>query len=236
MFKIAEESLEAATEDLELADGEFRVKGAPERGIDFADIAMQAHAFELDLPEGVGSGLSADYTYDHPYTTKPAEDRSDLGVFYPIMGHMCHAAVVEVDPDTGQVDFLDYVAVHDCGTVVNPKTLDGHIRGGTAQGIATALYEEFVYDDDGQMLTDDYHDYLIPTAHEMPDDIRIGHNETPSPWTEYGIKGAGEGGRMGAPAAISTAIEDALEPLDVSVDELPLPPGKLQTMIEEHRD
>lgn len=236
MFTIAADMLEAAEDDLVLEDGSFHVRGAPDRSVGFDEIAMQAHAFELNLPEGVGSGLSADYTYDHPYTTMPEDDRSDLGVFYPIMGHMCHAAVIEVDEETGEIDFLDYVAVHDCGTVVNPKTLDGHIRGGTAQGVASVLYEEFVYDDNGQLLTANFTDYLIPTAHEVPEEIRIDHHETPSPWTEYGIKGAGEGGRMGAPPALSAAIEDALEPFGVEVTELPLPPGRLHREIEQARD
>jgi len=236
MTTIAADMLEAPESDVELADGAFHVSGAPERSVDFAEVALQAHAFELDLPEGVSSGLSANYTYDHPYTTLPADDRSDLGVFYPIMGHMCHAVAVEVDPETGKVDFLDYVAVHDCGTVVNPKTLDGHIRGGTAQGIASVLYEEYDYDENGQLLTANYTDYLIPTAHEVPDEIRIGHHETPSPWTEYGIKGAGEGGRMGGPPAVTAAVEDALGPLGVELTEIPLTPGRLQETIEDARD
>ncbi|MGM0591899.1 MAG: xanthine dehydrogenase family protein molybdopterin-binding subunit [Halobacteriota archaeon] len=235
MKKIAANALETSADDLELEAGEFRVRGAPERSIGFGDVALQAHMFELDLPEDVGSGLSTDYTYDHPFTTKPADDRSDLGVFYPIMGHMCHMAVVEVDVDTGHVDFLDYVAVHDCGTVVNPKTLDGHIRGGTAQGIATTLYEEHIYDENGQALTGSFMDYLIPTAHEVPAEIKTDHVETPSPWTEYGIKGGGEGGRMGAPPAVSRAVEDALEPYGIEVDSLPLMPGRLQDMIREAR-
>ena len=236
MKTIAASNLEVSAEDVELAEGEFRVQGAPERSVDFSDVAMAAHMFEIDLPEGVSSGLSVDSTYDHPYTTKPADDRSDLGVFYPIMGHMCHAAVVEVDPDTGKVDFLDYVAVHDCGTVVNPKTLDGHIRGGTAQGIATALYEEHVYDENGQVQNGTYMDYLIPTVHEVPEEIKCDHVETPSPWTEYGIKGGGEGGRMGAPPAISRAVEDALEPFDVRVDALPMTPGRIGDAIQEGSD
>src|SRR5262249_23485253 len=156
-----------------------------------------------------------------PLTTLPSDDRSDLGIFYPIMGHMCHMPVVEVDVGTGQVSFLDYVAVHDCGTLVNPMTLAGHVRGGTAQGIGTALYEQYYYDADGQLLTANYADYLMPTLHELPENVRVGHVETPSPYTEYGIKGGGEGGRMGAPPAICLAIEDALHPLGVKVDALP---------------
>jgi CO/xanthine dehydrogenase Mo-binding subunit len=110
------------------------------------------------------------------------------------------------------VKILDYVAVHDAGTVVNPMTLDGHIRGGTAQGIGTALYEEFFYDESGQLLTASFADYLIPTLHEIPDKIRVDHVETPSPYTEYGIKGGGEGGRMAAPLP-----EDALATFGVKV-------------------
>jgi CO/xanthine dehydrogenase Mo-binding subunit len=113
------------------------------------------------------------------------------------MGHMCHLPVVEVDAATGKVSFLDYVAVHDCGTMVNPMTLAGPVRGGTAQGIGTAPYERFHYDDNGQPLTASFMDYLIPTVHEVPADVRVGHVETPWPFTEFGIKGGGEGGRMG---------------------------------------
>ena len=169
--------------------------------------------------------------YDHPLTTMPAADRSHLGIFYPIMGHMCHLALVEVDPKTGKVAILDYVAVHDAGTVVNPMTLAGHIRGGTAQGIGTTLYEKFHYDENGQLVTGTFADYLIPTLAEMPAAIRVGHVETPSPFTEYGIKGGGEGGRMGAPGALSGAIEDALAQYGVRCDELPLTPRKVRELV-----
>jgi CO/xanthine dehydrogenase Mo-binding subunit len=179
------------------------------------------------------SGLDASAVYDHPLTTLPSDDRKDLGIFYPIMGHMCHMPVVEVDPATGKVSFLDYVAVHDCGTMVNPMTLAGHVRGGTAQGIGTALYERFHYDDNGQLLTASFIDYLIPTVHEVPPEIRVGHVETPSPFTEFGIKGGGEGGRMGAPPAVAAAIEDALRPLGVKIDALPVTPARLRTLIRE---
>lgn len=233
MATIAEDMLEADADDLEFADGEVRVRGAPERSVDIADVAIQAHAFELTLPDGISSGLEADYTYDHPYTTLPAEDRSDLGVFYPIMGHMCHIPVVEVDVETGKIKFLNYTAVHDCGTVVNPEMLRGQISGGTAQGIATALFEKYEYQPDGQLPTDNYHDYPIPTFHDVPDEYDIGHVETPSPWTEYGIKGAGEGGRMGTPAAVAAAVEDALAPFDVSIDQLPITPKRLREKIRE---
>jgi CO/xanthine dehydrogenase Mo-binding subunit len=146
---------------------------------------------------------------------------------------MCHLPVVEVDIDTGKVEFLAYVAVHDCGTLVNPMTLAGHVRGGVAKGIGTALYERYHYDSDGQLLSANFMDYVIPTVHELPDDIVVGHVETPSPFTEYGIKGGGEGGRMGAPPAVASAIEDALRPLGVSIDALPLTPKHLRALIRE---
>jgi CO/xanthine dehydrogenase Mo-binding subunit len=235
LFRVAGHMLEASAGDLELRDGKVGVKGAPGLEKTIAEIAMHAHFFRLSMPDDptLTSGMDAAYTYDHPLTTLPSDDRSDLGIFYPIMGHMCHMPVVEVDVGTGQVRFLDYVAVHDCGTLVNPMTLAGHVRGGTAQGIGTALYEQYYYDADGQLLTANYADYLMPSVHELPENVRVGHVETPSPYTEYGIKGGGEGGRMGAPPAICSAIEDALRPLGVKVDALPITPRRLRTLIRE---
>jgi CO/xanthine dehydrogenase Mo-binding subunit len=235
MFRVASHMLEASIDDLELREGKVGVKGVPGHGKTIAEIALHAHLFRLSMPDepDLTSGLDAAYTYDHPLTTMPNADRTDLGIFYPIMGHMCHMPVVEVDVETGKVTFLDYVAVHDCGTMVNPMTLGGHIRGGTAQGIGTALLEQFYYDEDGQLLTASFADYLIPTVHEIPRDVRIGHVETPSPFTEFGIKGGGEGGRMGAPPAICSALEDALRPLNVKIDTMPMTPSKLRGLIRE---
>ncbi len=233
MRLIAGKMLEASPDDLEFRNGKIGVAGVPGMEKTIGEVALFAHYFRLDLPEGdaYASGLDASYVYDHPLTTMPAADRSHLGIFYPIMGHMCHLALVEVDAKTGRVAILDYVAVHDAGTVVNPMTLAGHIRGGTAQGIGTALYEHFHYDENGQLVTASFADYLIPTLHEMPREIRVGHVATPSPFTEYGIKGGGEGGRMGAPAALSRAVEDALLPYRVKVDELPLTPQRVRALI-----
>ena len=199
------------------------MKGAPERSQSLPEIAATAYFFALDLPEGLQSGLEESYTYDHPYTTLPADDRSDLGVFYPFMGHACHIAVMEVDPQTGMAKFLDYTAVHDCGTVVNPATLAGHITGGAAQGIGSAMFEELVYDEDGQFRSATFMDYMIPTAMEIPE-FRLGHVETPSPFTEFGIKGGGEGGRMVSPAVTFCAIDDALEEYGVRLTRLPVRP------------
>ncbi|HLL79769.1 MAG TPA: molybdopterin cofactor-binding domain-containing protein, partial [Ktedonobacteraceae bacterium] len=172
------------------------------------------------------------FTYDHPYTTKPSDDRKDLGAFYPIMGHAAHLVAVEVDVDTGAVTFKKYVAVHDVGTVVNPRSLEGQIHGGIAQGIGLTLLEEVRYDADGQNLTSTFVDYLLPSSNDVPN-IEVYHQETPSPFTAYGVKGGGEGGRMVAPPAVTSAIEDALKPFGVKIDEMPITPEKIVRWVRE---
>jgi CO/xanthine dehydrogenase Mo-binding subunit len=234
-LKAAAHLLEASPDDLEWVDGGFQVRGVPEQRKSLADIAVMLHLFKHSFPPDVESGLEESQVFDHPYTTMPSADRKDLGVFYPFMGHACHIPVVEVDVETGQVQILSYAAVHDCGTLVNPRSLAGHIVGGTAQGIGTALFEEFVYDDDGQLLTSSYLDYHIPTAMEVPE-MRIGHAETPSPYTLHGIKGGGEGGRMMAPAALNAAVNDALAPLGVRLTELPMTPERILAAIRAARE
>lgn len=231
LARIAAHQLEAAVEDIAFADGRAMVRGAPDKAMTYGELGLKAYWFKLDLPPGMESGLEARHTYDHPYLTKPSADRKDLGAFYPIMGHGAHIPVVEVEPQTGRVRFLRYVAVHDVGTIVNPKSLRGQIAGGIAQGIGMALYEQSVYDAEGQPLTGSFMDYLLPTALEVPA-FEIGHVETPSPFTEYGVKGGGEGGRMIAPAAIAAAVEDALAPFGVRVDEVPLTPERIVTLVE----
>lgn len=232
MFKIAAHILEASADDLELVDGRIRVKGVPGSSVSIADIGMKAYWFKLDLPPDVESGLEGTFTYDHPYATKPSEDRKDLGAFYPIMGHAAHLVVVEVDVETGAVKFLKYIAVHDVGTVVNPRSLQGQIHGGIAQGIGLSLLEEVRYDKDGQNLTSTFVDYLLPSSNDVPA-IEVYHHETPSPFTAYGVKGGGEGGRMVAPPAITSAVEDALKPFSVKIDELPMTPEKIVRWVKE---
>ncbi|BDB30276.1 MULTISPECIES: xanthine dehydrogenase family protein molybdopterin-binding subunit [Cupriavidus] len=235
MFRFAAHMLECSSDDLELSGGRVIIKGIPGSGKTIAELASAIHYFRLDFPDTpeFSSGLETTSVYDHPLTTMPASDRSHLGIFYPIMGHMAHAAAVEVDPQTGKVTILDYVAVHDCGTVVNPMTLDGHVRGGAAQGIGTALYEQFHYDSNGQLLTASFADYHMPTAHEVPLNLRVGHVETPSPYTEFGIKGGGEGGRMAAPPVMVQAVEDALRPYGVELTEVPLTPSRIRRIVRE---
>ena len=234
LARIAAHQLEAAPEDIAFADGKAMVRGMPDKAMTYAELGLKAYWFKLDLPGDMQSGLEARHTYDHPYLTLPTADRKDLGAFYPIMAHGAHIPVVEVNPHTGQVKILRYVAVHDVGTVINPKSLRGQITGGIAQGIGMALYEQYHYDADGQPLTGSFMDYLLPTASEVPA-VEIGHVETPSPFTQYGVKGGGEGGRMIAPAALASAVEDALAPLGVRIDELPMTPERLVDLVEAAR-
>ena len=150
----------------------------------------------------------------------------DTGAF----SYASHAAAVAVDTELGDVEILDYVIVEDCGTVVNPMVVEGQARGGVAQGIGTAMYEESPYDANGQPLAASFADYLLPAATEIPA-MRIFHMHTPSPYTAFGIKGMGEGGAIAPPAVIFNAVNDALAPLGVEVAETPLTPGRLRAAL-----
>jgi CO/xanthine dehydrogenase Mo-binding subunit len=230
--RLAGHLLEAGEGDLELRNGAVGVKGT-DRQLTIAEIAIQANFFRLNFPDtpDFDSGLETTAVYDHPISTLPHPDRKHLGVFYPMVGHICHIAVVEVDAATGKVAILDYAAVHDNGTIVNPKTLGGQVLGGTANGIGTTLSEEFIYDETGQFLNPNFAEFAMPSAWEMPSNLKLGHVETPSPYTEYGVKGGGEGGRLGAPSALSSAIDDALRRYGVKVQQIPVRPSTLRALI-----
>lgn len=233
LFAIAGHLLEANPGDLEIRDGRVWVKGVRDekRSLGYAEIAGAAYYGKFSLPKEMESGIEAAFTYDHPFTTPPNDARTDLGAFYPIMGHACHIPVVEVDVETGKVTFLKYIAVHDVGTVLNPRSLEGQIRGGIAQGIGITLLEEIRYSEDGQPLSATFIDYLLPSALDVPP-IDVYHHPTPSPFTAYGVKGGGEGGRMVSPPAVTSAVEDALRPLGVTIGELPITPEKIVTWVQ----
>ncbi|HZU04555.1 MAG TPA: xanthine dehydrogenase family protein molybdopterin-binding subunit [Chloroflexota bacterium] len=220
-LRVAAQLLEAAPADLELVEGRIFVRGAPERSLPLGEVARvltappPAYLFPPDLEPGLEAT-----TYYHPEGN--------------VYSYGTHAAVVEVDVETGVVQVLRYVVAHDCGVVVNPLVAEGQIHGGVVQGIGMALYEEMVYDEYGQPLTTSYMDYLLPTAMEVPP-ITIGHLETPSPLNPEGIKGLGEGGTMPVPAAIANAVEDALAPFGVRVTELPLTPERVLALLERAR-
>jgi carbon-monoxide dehydrogenase large subunit len=140
-----------------------------------------------------------------------------------------------VDSETGQVKLLRYVVVEDCGTIINPRVVDGQIQGGVAQGIGTALYEQALYDENGQFLTGTLMDYLVPTAVDVPR-VEIGHIESPSPYTPTGIKGMGEGGAIAPPAAIANAVCDALSSFNVRINEVPITPERVLNAIERAKN
>ncbi len=228
MRPLAANLLEANPEDLvwDPSRSCFAVLGAPDSTATLAAIAQLANGQALRLPDGSRSGLESTYTYDHPMSSMPNADGSDWGNYAPIVGHTVHVPVVEVDLQTGVVEFLDYFVMHDCGTVVNPDAVRGQVVGATVQGIATALTEELTFDEQAQPLNTDFRSYFLPTFLDVPA-IRLGHMETPSPFTYRGVKGIGEGGRMAAPAAVVSAIEDALAPYGVRIDEVPVTPEKI---------
>ncbi len=228
MCKISAHHWKMAVKDVEFKDGKVVSKGKTRKSMTIKEIAEIAYSRGLDMPKGVEPGLDVTYTYNHPYQTPPDEKRRS--VFYPIMSHASSVAVVEVDVETGQVKPLKFFVVHDCGRMINPMIVEGQIQGGIMQGIATALYEEFMYDENGQLLNGTFMDYLIPTPREAVD-IVIGHVQTPSPFTAFGVKGVGEGGRMSAPAAIANAVVDALEPFGVKANEVPMSPDRILKLI-----
>jgi len=213
--EVASHLLEASAGDLEIEEGKVSVRGSPDRSIEVAAVARAAHLEAQLLPEGEAGTLDANAGFDPPGTFSNAT----------------HGAVVEIDPETGEVRIDRYVVAEDCGVMINPMIVEGQVRGGVAQGIAAALYERFVYDDEGQPVTSTLMDYLVPTATEIPP-IEIMHLETPCEFTETGAKGVGEGGTMGAPAAIACAVADAVAHLDIEIDDLPITPDRLRAAIK----
>ncbi|MFA7679082.1 MAG: xanthine dehydrogenase family protein molybdopterin-binding subunit [Pigmentiphaga sp.] len=216
MTLIAAHLLKAEPDSLLFEGGQVH---APSGSLTFEELGRVAYLRQEALPPGVSPLLDETVTY---------EPAVDTGVFT----YATHAAVVAVDPDTGKVDILDYACVEDCGTVVNPLIVDGQIVGGIAQGIGTALYEEIPYDEAGQPLATTLGDYLLPGATEVPE-IKLGHLCTPTPHTEYGMKGMGEGGAIPPPAAIANAVRDALKPLGAELNETPMTPRRIRAAIVE---
>jgi carbon-monoxide dehydrogenase large subunit len=215
-LRLGAHMLEARSEDVELVSGEIRVRGVRERKTTLAAVAAFAGApFPgRTFPRGYTIGLEAT-----EYFTPPAATYSN-GV---------HIAVVEVDPATGSVQILRYAVVHDCGNVINPLVVEGQLQGGFAAGIGNALYEEVVYDQNGQLLTGTLMDYLIPTADTLPV-VRMSQICTPSPLNPLGLKGAGENATIQVPACINNAVSDAL---GIPVNETPLTPAKVHALLRQ---
>ncbi len=227
---IAAHLLEAAPDDLELREGRVQVRGAPSQSKTVREVAQVAYRNLLALPSGLEPGLEATYFYSNPLAELP--DEADRVRGQLIFTNAAHIALVEVDVETAQVQVLRYGVVHDCGKEINPLLVEGQVHGATVHGIGAALLEEFVYDDNGQILTTTFMDYLKPTATDVPT-IETDRLETPSPYTPLGTKGVGEGGAIPAPACIANAVEDALRPLGVRINGLPISPNRLWPLIQE---
>jgi carbon-monoxide dehydrogenase large subunit len=213
LAELAGHGLEAAAADVVLEAGRAHVRGFPDRSIAIAELARMAYSPPRGgLPPELGPGLSATIYFDPPG---------------PTFSGAVHVAVVEVDRETGRPRVCRYVVVEDCGPVVNPMIVEGQIHGAVAQGLGEALLESVVYDVDGQLLTATMMDYALPRAEDVPS-FEIGHLETPSPLMPGGVKGMGEGGTIGAPAAIANAVADAVRSLGVQITALPISPQSLR--------
>jgi 2-furoyl-CoA dehydrogenase large subunit len=178
-------------------------------------------------------GLAFSHIYPVPTggTLPTADGRVQM---YPCFSFEFHLVLLAIDPDLGTPEILRYRVGHDCGTQINPKIVRGMTMGGIAHGIGAALFEEFAYNDEGQLIAQSFMDYLLPSSHEVPA-VKIIEHETPSPHTVLGQKGSGESGYLGAPAAIANAVNDALRPLGITINTLPLKVSKLGDLIAEAR-
>jgi carbon-monoxide dehydrogenase large subunit len=209
---VAAEVLEASSADIELTEGRAHVRGSAAPSVSLADVAARAWLMPSSLPSGMPPGIVATYDFRIP----------DGGGW----AQATHACEVEVDRATGKVDITRYVVVEDCGTMINPAIVEGQIRGGVAQGIGSVLYEQSAYGADGQFLASTFLDYLLPTACEVPE-IEIDHVES-APTHEVNFRGVGEGGTIGAPAALVNAIADAIAR---PVTESYLPPSRVLELL-----
>ena len=212
--KIAAYLLEVSEADLEWEPGKFWVKGAPEKSKTIQEIVFASYT---NHPQGMEAGFEATHYYDPPNLT------------FPSGAYIC---VVDIDKETGQIKVRRFVAIDDCGHIINPMIVQGQVHGGLTQGIAPAMYEELIYDEDGNILNGTFMDYLVPTAVESPS-WETGHTVTPSPHHPIGAKGVGESPTVGAPPAIANAIVDALSPYGIQHMDIPITPFKVWKALKE---
>jgi aerobic carbon-monoxide dehydrogenase large subunit len=218
VLEVGSKLLEIAPEDLELVDARVVARGAPARAVPLASLALATYLQPGLVSDDGALGIEERFAFI-----------SGEGTW----SQATHACTVAVDVDTGRVTILRYVVVEDCGSIVNPAIVDGQIRGGVAQGIGAVLLERSAYGDDGQYLAGTFMDYLLPTATDIPP-IEIHHLES-EPVAEINFRGVGEGGAIGAPAALTNAIEDALAPFGVPIREQYLPPSRIVELLTAPR-
>jgi aerobic carbon-monoxide dehydrogenase large subunit len=209
--RICAAMLEAAPEDIELSGGRFQVRGSPDKSMTLAEIAGAAYIPPQELTTDIEPGLEEVSFYDPE------------NFVWPFGAHAC---IVEVDVETGKVDVVRYVAVDDCGRAINPKLIEGQVHGGVAHGLAQALFEQVVYDEEGQLVTGSFVDYALPTSSDLPS-IETDRQETPSPVNSLGVKGVGEAGTIASSPTVVNAVIDALRPLGVDFINMPLTPMRV---------
>jgi 2-furoyl-CoA dehydrogenase large subunit len=234
LIAIAAHDLGIPAERAVYRDGNVFDAAAPAARRSWSELVTIAHRQFHKLPPGFEPGLSVADIMQVPTggSLPTADGRVQM---YPCYSFEFHLLLLSIDPDLGKPEIRRYVVGHDCGTVINPKIVRGMTLGGIAHGIGAALYEEFVYDAQGQLMAQNFMDYLLPSAHEIPE-IDIVHHETPSPHTVFGQKGSGESGYLGAPAAVASGVNDALRPLGITVNSLPMKAARLGDMIAAARE
>src|SRR3989440_2586139 len=206
MKKLASIVLGCSPDEIELAEGQARMKANPEAALPFMALGAILNANNAGLPEDLGVTLNCRYVYRPPFEVPDVEKKfGNLTLTYAAQ---IHVAVIEIDPETGYYEIVDYVAIDDCGKRINPQIVEGQVMGATAQALGAAVHEQFVYDEDGNLLTPNFYDYHVPHALDMPP-LQTGYVESPSPFTPLGTKGMGEGGGAGI-HAVWAAVQDAL--------------------------
>jgi 2-furoyl-CoA dehydrogenase large subunit len=233
LIAIAAHDMGVPIERLAYKDGNV-VDTSSDKKRAWAELIFIAHRNYHKLPRGMEPGLSASHIMQVPTGGQmpTADGRVQM---YPCYAFEFHLVLMTIDPDLGKPEIKRYIVGHDCGTVINPKIVRGMTLGGIAHGIGAALYEEFAYNDDGLLMAQNFMDYLLPSAHEVPA-VEIVHHVTPSPHTVFGQKGSGESGYLGAPAAIASAVNDAVRPLGLTVNSLPIKVARLGDMIAAAKD
>src|SRR5262249_37722650 len=217
MKTIAAEMLQCSAADIELNNSFAQMRDAPEKRKHFRELAFKAAGMPgVSMAGGLTPGI------EHTAYFTPDQSTYSNGT---------HVAEVEVDSETGGVEILRYVVMHDCGNVINPMVVQGQVEGGVAHGVGNALFEKMIYDDNAQPMNVNFGEYLLPGSTDVPH-VELHHMETPSPLNPIGVKGAGEGGTIPAIAAIVAAIENALTPFSVKLAEAPITPGRLVGLIQ----
>jgi 2-furoyl-CoA dehydrogenase large subunit len=234
LVTIGAHNLGLTEDEVDYVDGDVVAKADATRKLAWRDLVAIAHRKQHLMPQGIQPGLEVVHVAHTPRSGQLTADDGTVQI-YPCFSFETHLVLASIDPGTGAIELDRYYLAHDCGTVINPEVVRGMVYGGTAHGIGVALYEQFAFSEEGQPLTQSFMDYLLPSTHEVPHIVDTEHR-TPSPYTTFGQKGAGEAGYMGAPAAVASAVNDALLPAGARpVSSLPIKPSDVWAALGETR-